>query len=100
MSGVGGTGAMLIRNAADGKVSVVDFGGRAPLDLDPADYPIVEGSGADLFGWPKVKNDRNLVGAKAVVAPTVVAGVHKAHELFGRWPWRQLVSPAILLAND
>src|SRR3954454_14658932 len=61
MSGVGGAGAILVRNAADGKVSVVDFGARSPAGLNPADYPIVEGAGADLFGWPKVKADRNLV---------------------------------------
>lgn len=100
MSGIGGTGAMLVRQAAENRITVVDFGGRSPLALDPADYPIVEGLGQDLFGWPRVKDDRNLVGATAVVAPTVLAGVHRAHSLFGRRAWRELVEPAIALAAD
>ena len=75
MSGIGGTGAMLVRTAADDRVTALDFGARAPAALNPDDYPLMEGSGGDLFGWPRVKDDRNLRGASAAVAPTVVAGV-------------------------
>jgi gamma-glutamyltranspeptidase/glutathione hydrolase len=100
MSGIGGVGAMLVRNAANGKVSAVDFGARAPAALNPADYPIIEGAGADLFGWPKVKDDRNLVGATAAVAPTLVRGIEAAHKAFGRHVWRDLVTPAVALAAE
>ncbi len=100
MSGIGGVGAMLVRLAKDDRVIAIDFGARAPAALDPADYPIVEGLGSDLFGWPRVKDDRNLVGPKAVVAPTVVAGVAAAHKTFGRRPWRELVAPSIKLAAE
>ncbi|MGD9845173.1 MAG: gamma-glutamyltransferase [Variibacter sp.] len=100
MSGLGATGAMLIYSAKDDRVTVVDFGARSPAALDPADYPIVEGDDGDLFGWPRVKDDRNLVGAKAVVAPTVLAGLTTAHKAFGRRPWRDLVTPAVALARD
>ncbi len=100
MSGIGGVGAMLVRSAADGRVRVIDFGARAPAALDPADYPIVEGGGADLFGWPRVKDDRNLVGATAVVAPTLVRGIEAAHKEFGRHSWRDLVAPAVALAAE
>ncbi|HEY0440314.1 MAG TPA: gamma-glutamyltransferase [Xanthobacteraceae bacterium] len=100
MSGIGATGAMLVRQAAEDRVTVVDFGARSPLALDPADYPIVEGLGQDLFGWPRVKDDRNLVGATAVVAPTVLAGVQRAHALYGRRGWRELVEPAVKLADE
>jgi gamma-glutamyltranspeptidase / glutathione hydrolase len=100
MSGIGGVGAMLVRNMGDGKVTVVDFGARSPAGLNPADYPIVEGGGADLFGWPKVKDDRNLVGPLAAVAPTLVRGVEAAHKAFGRKPWRDLVAPAAALAAE
>jgi gamma-glutamyltranspeptidase/glutathione hydrolase len=100
MSGIGGTGAMLIYTAADKKITVVDFGARAPLALDPADYPVIDGNAGDLFGWPRVKDDRNLIGASAAVAPTMVAGTHKAHALFGRRAWRDLIAPAIKLADD
>lgn len=100
MNGIGGVGAMLVRQASDGKVTAIDFGARSPAALDPADYPIIEGAGADLFGWPRVKDDNNLVGPKAVVAPTLVAGAEAAHKAFGRKPWRDLVAPAIAHAAD
>lgn len=99
MSGLGGTGAMLVLDAASGAITVLDFGARSPIALDPADYPIAGGEAGDLFNWPKVKGDRNLVGAAAAVAPTVVAGVHAAHRLFGRQRWSDLVAPAIPLAE-
>ena len=89
---------MLVRSAADDKVTVVDFGARSPMRLDPRDYPIVEGPGSDLFGWPRVKDDRNLVGPHSIAAPTLVAGIAQAHEIFGRKYWRDLVEPAADLA--
>lgn len=100
MSGVGGAGAMLVRQAAEDRVTAVDFGARAPVRLNPADYPLVEGSGGDLFGWPRVQGDRNLRGAAAATAPTVVAGVAAAHKMFGRQAWRDLVTPSVKLAAD
>jgi gamma-glutamyltranspeptidase/glutathione hydrolase len=100
MSGLGGTGAMLVRDAAADKITVVDFGARSPAALDPADYPVVEGNAGDLFGWPRVKEDRSLVGATAACAPTTAAGVHAAHRLFGRKAWGDLVAPAIPIAED
>ena len=99
MSGIGGTGAMLVRSAAEDRVVAIDFGARAPAALDPAYYPLAEGSGGDLFGWPRVKDDRNLRGACAAVIPSVVAGVAKAHGLFGRCKWAELVAPAAKLAR-
>jgi gamma-glutamyltranspeptidase/glutathione hydrolase len=100
MNGIGGTGAMLVRNAAADKVTAIDFGARAPAALDPGFYPLLEGSGGDLFGWPKVKDDRNLRGATSAVVPTLVAGMATAHGLFGRQAWRDLLLPARNLAHD
>jgi gamma-glutamyltranspeptidase/glutathione hydrolase len=100
MSGVGGAGVMLVRNAGDDSVVAIDFGARSPAALDPADYPLEQGSGGDLFGWPRVQGDRNLRGASAAVVPSVVAGVAAAHGQFGRRPWRDLVAPAVELARE
>lgn len=100
MSGVGGVGGALAYDAKSGKVTAIDFGGRSPASLDPADFPMAGGTDADLFGWPSVKDNRNTVGPRAVVVPSEPAGLGTLHRLFGRKGWRELVRPAIDLAND
>ncbi len=54
----------------------------------------------NLFGWPMVVGNVNTVGPKAVVAPTVPAGLAAAHRRYGRKPWRDLVAPAIAIAEQ
>jgi gamma-glutamyltranspeptidase/glutathione hydrolase len=54
MSGLGGGGCVLYREAATGRTHALDFGMVAPQALDPADYPLTGGTGGDLFGWPAV----------------------------------------------
>src|SRR3954451_11762490 len=99
MSGIGGIGAILIRESRTGKVSVIDFGARAPARLDPAAYVLTGGSDTDLFGWPMVVENRNLVGPYAVAIPAMVAGHAMAHERFGTRPWAELVASAADLAE-
>jgi gamma-glutamyltranspeptidase/glutathione hydrolase len=99
MSGIGGIGVMLVREARSGKVSVIDFGARAPAALDPAAYVVASGADTDLFGWPMVAGRRNLVGPYAVAVPAMVAGHAMAHELFGTRPWAELVRPAAAIAE-
>jgi gamma-glutamyltranspeptidase/glutathione hydrolase len=100
MSGIGGVGAGLVLEARSGKVTVIDFGGRAPAALDPADFPVVGSADSDLFGWPLVKDNRNTVGARAVVAPGLTAGLGLLHASFGRLPWQMLVEPAVAAAEE
>ncbi|MDE0203888.1 MAG: gamma-glutamyltransferase [Rhodospirillaceae bacterium] len=99
MSGLGGGGFMLVRPAGDARTHAVSFGMVAPGALDPADYPLTGEAGADLFGWPAVKEDRNLRGPLAVAVPGQVAGLGLAHERFGTWSWADLVAPACALAE-
>ena len=99
MSGIGGIGVMLVRDARSGRISVVDFGARSPAALDPTAYVIAEGTDKDLFGWPKVVENRNLVGPYAVAIPAMVAGHAMAHELFATKSWEELVSPAAEVAE-
>jgi gamma-glutamyltranspeptidase/glutathione hydrolase len=95
MSGLGGGGYMLVYHAATGRCEVVAFGMRAPLALDPSDYPIVGGSDADLFGWPAVAENRNVTGPHAFATPGFVAGMALALERFGSLSWRDALAPAI-----
>jgi len=100
MSGLGGGGAMVLYRAAERRYAVIDFGMRAPASLDPDDYPLAgEGISSDLFPWSRVKDDRNVHGPFAIAVPGVVDGMRVAHERFATLPWRELIEPAIALAD-
>tara|TARA_B110000495_G_C22969498_1_gene568902 strand:- start:29 stop:1447 length:1419 start_codon:yes stop_codon:yes gene_type:complete len=47
-----------------------------------------------------VINNITLIGAQAVGVPGTVAGFWKAHQKYGKLPWKDLVEPAIKLARD
>ena len=100
MSGITAGGCMVAWRAAEQKACVVDYGMRSPAALKATDYPIVGGRDPELFGWPRVKDDRNVQGATAVAVPGVVAGMALAHSKFGKLPWRDLVAPAAELAEQ
>ena len=99
MSGLGGGGCMLIR-LADGTAHALDCGMMAPRSLDPAAYPLAGGMAGDLFGWPAVVEHRNLHGPLAVALPGLADGLRLAHERFGSMPLRELVAPALALAEE
>src|SRR5260221_12927940 len=73
---------------------------RSPAALKASDSPVVGGRDPELFGWPRVKDDRNVQGAAAVAVPGVVAGMALAHERFGRLAWRELVAPSVQLDRE
>ena len=99
MSGLGGGGFMLIYRAREDRVDAIDFGMRAPLGLDPAFYPLTGGTASDLFGWPAVVDDRNLLGFPAMAVPGYVAGIALALERFGTRGWEAMIAPAVDLAE-
>jgi gamma-glutamyltranspeptidase/glutathione hydrolase len=98
MSGLGG-GGFLVLAKADGRTEVLDFGMKAPAALDPASYPLSEGRDSDLFGWPGVVEDRNVMGPLSVAVPCQAAGLELAFERHASLPWRDLCAPAIALAE-
>ena len=101
MSGIAAGGCMVLWRADEGSAHVVDFGMRAPRELDPAHYPLTgDGRSSDLFPWPTVVGDRNVQGATAVAVPGVVAGMGLAHARYGRRAWSELVEPAVRLARE
>ncbi len=99
MSGLGGCGQMIVLPAGEERAWAVDFGLVASRHLDPADYPLAEGGGSDLFEWPAVEEDRNLMGPLAIAVPTYVAGMAAALERFGTRSWADSLAPAIELAE-
>ncbi len=101
MSGVAAGGCMVLWREREQRAHVVNFGMRSPRALDPADYPLTpDGRSSDLFPWRAVVDDRNVQGATAVAVPGVVAGMGLAHGRFGRKDWRELVAPAVALAEQ
>ena len=99
MSGIGGIGYLLYRPAGEDRVWCVDMNTRAPAGIDPADYPLAEGVGGDPFGWPAVKDARNLEGYGAFCVPTYVDGAATALARFGTRSWAEALAPAIDLAE-
>lgn len=100
MSGLGGGGFATLWDAEKREVRCLDYGMIAPQAIDPADYPLTGGTtAAGFFGWPGVKEDRNILGPHSIAVPGLVAGLALAHRTYGRLPWGDLVQPAIALAE-
>jgi len=100
MSGIGGGGLMVIYRAGDQTSHVIDFSMVASNSLDPAAYPLVEGEGGDMFTWPRVKDDANVLGYKSICVPGAVDGMALALERFGSIGFARALDPAIELAEQ
>ena len=98
MSGLGGGGIMLVHVAAERRTYAVQFGMRAPRAIDPDAYPLAEGTDADLFAWPSVVDERNVLGPLSIAVPGLVAGHAAALDRFGTQSWRDVTAPAVELA--
>ncbi|MDH3692083.1 MAG: gamma-glutamyltransferase [Gammaproteobacteria bacterium] len=100
MSGLGGGGYMVFLSAKHDIAHAIEFGVKASVDIDPQDYPLTEGTGPDLFSWPSVLENRNISGPYSVAVPGMVAGLASALESFGTRSWRDVLQPAIRLADQ
>ena len=88
---IGGGGFMSIYLADEDRYTTLDFRERAPLAAGPSMYLGDDGRpvrGLNRRGW------------LAAGVPGTVAGFEKAHGQWGKLPWRQLVEPAIRLAEE
>lgn len=85
---IGGGGFMLIR--MNGENAFLDYREMAPAAADRDMYLDVDGNVIDGL---------SLVGHLSVGVPGTVAGFWEAHKRFGSLPWRDLVMPAVELAE-
>ncbi len=85
---IGGGGFMVIR-FADGRNAALDYRERAPAAAHRDMY--LDASGE--------MTDGSVLGHRAVGVPGSVAGLWAAHQRYGVRPWRELVEPAIGLAE-
>jgi gamma-glutamyltranspeptidase/glutathione hydrolase len=86
---IGGGGFMLMR-LADGTVEALDYRETAP-GLATHDMYL------DRAGRPTALSDK---GHLAAGVPGAVAGLVEAHRRLGRLPFREVITPAIRLAED
>ncbi|MEO6236647.1 MAG: gamma-glutamyltransferase, partial [Vicinamibacterales bacterium] len=86
---IGGGGFMVVRSA-NGTVTTFDYREKAPLKATRAMY-LRDG---------KVDGALTHAGYLAPGVPGTVRGLALAHKRFGRLPWKDVVMPAVLLAED
>jgi gamma-glutamyltranspeptidase/glutathione hydrolase len=88
---LGGGGFMLVHDAASNETVAIDYREAAPRR-----------AGRDMF----VDKDGNVDQDKARFShlsagvPGTVAGLWRAHQDYGKLPWKRVVDPAIRLARD
>ncbi|HMH52547.1 MAG TPA: gamma-glutamyltransferase [Candidatus Acidoferrum sp.] len=100
MSTIGGAGTMLVHLASESETLTVDFNAVAPAAAYDGMYRVVGGGVSELFAWPRVQDDANVVGPRAVAVPGSVAGLTLALERFGTMELADVLRPAIALARD
>ena len=86
---IGGGGFMMIY--MDGEPAFLDYRETAPLAAHRDMY-------LDEHG--EVIENASLIGAQAAGVPGTVAGLWEAHQRYGRLPWKDLVMPAVMLAEE
>ena len=88
---LGGGGFALARDGRDGSIRAMDFRETAPERAN---------SGSFLDARGHAIPEMSTVGISAAGVPGTVAGLEELHRRRGRLPWRELLEPAISLAED
>ncbi len=99
MCGVGGNGTILIHYAARGETTIFNDGPFAPASATPDMFEVLPGSGS-FYGWANVRDDANIIGHTSVAVPGTVAGLCAALERYGKLSLKQVLAPAIELAEN
>jgi gamma-glutamyltranspeptidase/glutathione hydrolase len=87
---IGGGGFMLVRTAS-GQAMAFDYREKAPLKSTRTMYLGDDG---------KINRRLTAAGYLAPGVPGTVRGLELAHKRFGKLPWRQVVMPAVSLAEN
>lgn len=86
---IGGGGFMIVRSP-DGSVTSFDYREKAPLKSTRTMY--LKGGEVDI--------SLTEAGYRAPGVPGTVRGLALAHRRFGKLPWKDVVMPAVQLADD
>ncbi|WP_343985223.1 gamma-glutamyltransferase [Kangiella japonica] len=88
---IGGGGFMLVHDAESGETIAIDYREKAPAKAHKDMYLDSEGN---------VDRQKARFSYLSVGVPGTVAGFELAHKKYGKLPWKDLVEPAIRLAED
>ena len=99
MCGVGGWGGMQIYHAPTQEHICIEFYGRAPLKATPDMFAKLVKRPLRSDQW-ELEGHVNQVGYLSVTCPGTILGLWEAHRRYGSRPWRELVEPAIKLAEE
>jgi gamma-glutamyltranspeptidase/glutathione hydrolase len=94
MTGPGGVGEAVYLSP-DNACVIMDAIGFAPLAAHAEMFTVDEALDLHPRGWPRVMNDENTFGVKAVTAPRLVSGLARLHEQSGVLPWFVIAEPAV-----
>ncbi|HEY0668303.1 MAG TPA: gamma-glutamyltransferase [Sphingobacteriaceae bacterium] len=86
-----GGGGFLVYRSAKGEINSLDFREKAPHKATKAMFLDENG---------QVNKDKSLYGHLAAGVPGSVDGMVKAHKKYGKLSWRELLDPAINLAEN
>jgi gamma-glutamyltranspeptidase / glutathione hydrolase len=87
---IGGGGFMVFMNS-EGETTTIDFREKAPLAASETMFLDEDG---------KIKDNSNHKGLLSTGVPGTVAGLYFAHQKYGKLPWKDLVQPAVDLAEN
>ena len=87
---IGGGGFMVVR-LANGEAVTIDYREKAPLASTPTMYLDASGN---------INRSLTAAGYLAPGVPGTVRGMEAAHKRFGKLPWRDVVMPAVELAEN
>ena len=87
---IGGGGFMVIRRA-NGDAATIDYREKAPAASTPTMYLNEKG---------EINRSLTATGYLAPGVPGTVRGLEMAHKKFGKLPWKDVVMPAVKLAED
>jgi len=101
MSGLGGATWIVAALREQQKVFAIDGPFVAPGNATPDMYTIVRPErDSRVYEWPAVVGDENILGPKAACVPGTVAALCLAQQRLGRLSLKDVLQPAIRLADD
>ncbi len=100
MCGIGGSGYMVVWNAAEKRAAVFDFQGVLAQGTDASDYPLDPHLPSNIMGFPGVVQNRNSVGYQSIAIPGAIKGFTEALKKFGSIGLDDLAEPSIAAAEQ